>query len=266
MMRNSTILGAVLLAGALAQFAAAAGHSSEPVFQSVTLARTACLGPCPDYKVTVDWDGTVRFVGNQYVSHRGEQTTQVDADAVTRLAAELQSVRFFELQSRRPGRGSCRTYRTDYPSDSIRVIAPSREKTVEVYAGCPDSTTATVLTGLAKLIDEVADTARWIAPSDRLRHSAFAEYATRSFCISRFPELAAAIQGEYDSSRLRTGILPCRGLECDNAEYASGLETLEARRNELSAEEIQEMCSGYGQALRDIEEQHRDELDALGGR
>jgi hypothetical protein len=49
------------------------GETSERFFRYVSLQRTACLGDCPVYTVTIRSDGTVRYMGIESVGQSGER-------------------------------------------------------------------------------------------------------------------------------------------------------------------------------------------------
>src|ERR1700753_3062937 len=63
-------------------------------------------------------------------------------------------------------------------------------------------------------------------PSERLLQAALGDHFTRFFCVSRFPVMRAQIQRAYDASRLSSIAIPCRGLNCSEAEYSAGMQVL----------------------------------------
>ncbi len=100
-------------------------------------------------------------------------------------------------------------------------------------------------------------------PSDRLLQAALGDHFTRFFCVSRFPEMRTQIQRAYDASRLSFIAVPCRGLNCSEAEYSEGMQVLSSRAKGLSRAEAKEVCSNYEVALKTIEHDFAHELDAL---
>ena len=100
-------------------------------------------------------------------------------------------------------------------------------------------------------------------PSDRLLQAALGDHFTRFFCVSRFPLMKTQIQRAYDASRLSSIAVPCRGLNCSEAEYSQGMQVLLSRAKGLSRAEAKEVCSNYGVALKTIEHDFAHELDAL---
>lgn len=101
------------------------------------------------------------------------------------------------------------------------------------------------------------------ALSDRLLSAVLADHFARYFCVSRFPAMRAEIQQAYDASRLRDIAVPCRALKCSNPEYSQGMQVLLEESEELSSAEAKEVCSNYRAALKSLEDQHADELDAF---
>ena len=100
-------------------------------------------------------------------------------------------------------------------------------------------------------------------PSDRLLQAALGDHFTRYFCVSKFPVMRAQIQRAYDASRLSYIAVPCRGLTCSEAEYSKGMQALLSRSKSLSRTEARDVCAHYEDALKTLERDFAQELDAL---
>ncbi len=116
----------VLLAAAVASAAAQEGQRVQ-----ITLERTPCFGRCPDYVVTLDGDGTVRYTGRQFVRVHGEQTWKIDAAAVHALAREMDAAGFFGWKD------VYTAMVTDLPTTYTTLTIGARTKKIKDYYGGP---------------------------------------------------------------------------------------------------------------------------------
>lgn len=137
-------------------------ETGETSFRYVTLHRTACLGDCPVYNVTIQSDGKVQYIGIESVSQSGERESRISTESVARVEAELEAIHFFSFESRRKGKKGCLTYKTDFPSLSVRAVTKKEDRSVYLYTGCSDTKSSLALIKLAEIIDEAADTSKWI--------------------------------------------------------------------------------------------------------
>ena len=124
-----------------------------PSDYEVTLQRTACLGACPVYEVTVRADGSVSWHGERYVSPLGNVSASVPADAVRSLVRTTRRVRFMELPTTL-GVADCREYHTCAPWAIVTVRMDGGQNRVRHYHGCNGSAHDDV-TRLEKLVDDV---------------------------------------------------------------------------------------------------------------
>jgi Domain of unknown function (DUF6438) len=128
----------------------------------VTLERGSCYGTCPVYRVSLNGEGRVDFVGTRFVSHEGADTSRVAPDQVGRLVDSLDAAGYFALADQYvPDSPACGRYATDAPTVTTSVRANGRSKTVRHDHGCAGAPAA--LAGMERLIDSVAGTARWTA-------------------------------------------------------------------------------------------------------
>lgn len=117
----------------------------------ITLERTVCFGACPDYKVTINGDGTVVFEGRNFVAIEGVQTAKISEEQVQNLVAEFYRAGFFSLRDR------YEQQITDLPSQTTSITIDGKSKTIYRYGFEPRQ-----LAELENKIDEIAGTEKWI--------------------------------------------------------------------------------------------------------
>ena len=76
--------------------AAAAVVEPATTIDRLTLERTACLGTCPVYTVTLSRDGVVEWNGEANVAVTGRATAHVDRHGLEQIAVALDAIHFFE--------------------------------------------------------------------------------------------------------------------------------------------------------------------------
>lgn len=148
----------VALAG-LMMACAPVSATPEPRPQSgsvtITLERGVCFGFCPDYTVSINQDGEIRYEGRRFVNVGGVQTAQIPAADVQALLARFDAVNFMSL------RDEYRANVSDLPTYAITLTRGGRTKRVVDYggagAGMPESVRA-----LEDEIDRVAGTRDWV--------------------------------------------------------------------------------------------------------
>jgi hypothetical protein len=128
--------------------------------------RSGCFGECPIYAVKVSADGTVRFDGREFVLDKGIHTDSISRTSVEALAQAIDSIRFDELrESYRYEPDGCKEWWSDNPSVDIVVTRAEGKKHVGYYYGCRGIDVAARIDGLARKIDELSGTARWVGQS-----------------------------------------------------------------------------------------------------
>ena len=140
---------------------------------AITLERTACFGPCPTYKVTIE-NRTVVFEGYENVRVKGEAKDQISVETLRALVSEFDKISYFSLRDTYLGpEDGCPGEATDMPSANTSFRVNGRRKSVSHYLGCSGSELVfTVyppeLANLEDRIDELVGTEKWIgAPGDR---------------------------------------------------------------------------------------------------
>lgn len=63
----------------------------------IGLERTVCYGTCPAYTVILKSDGTIRYVGEKFVTRKGNQQGKISAWDFNRLAELLIESGYFDL-------------------------------------------------------------------------------------------------------------------------------------------------------------------------
>jgi len=127
----------------------------------VTLERTACLGTCPVYTVSIDALGNVVYEGKRHVRVTGRQTARISPSRIADILERAERLRFFDLENQYleadyPD-GSKGTV-TDLPTTIITLTHAGRSKRIVDYYGAPAG-----LTDLERLVDEVAGTRQWVS-------------------------------------------------------------------------------------------------------
>lgn len=130
-----------------------------------TLARDACYGFCPVYRVTVYANGVVNYEGENFVKVRGKASGQLDEAALTRLKQAFETAKFGSLKNSYETMG-----RTDAPTAVISLGDGAQKKTVRHYHG--DMTAPAALSTLEDEIDSVVRIEQWIGtPEERANNA-----------------------------------------------------------------------------------------------
>lgn len=156
-----TVLRRFLIASGAAAIVACAPVNSPaetpPVNDNVeiTLTRSVCFGSCPDYTVTINGDGDVRYEGRRFVNVVGARTATIPREDVARLLQRFDAVGFDRLSD------SYRGQMTDLPTYTVTLVRNGRRKTLVDYGGVSAGMPREVR-DLQQEIDRVAQTAQWV--------------------------------------------------------------------------------------------------------
>lgn len=138
------------------------------------LERTACLGRCPTYAVTIHGDGRVEWDGREHVLALGPRRGRVTTREIVELEDMLHELRFFERDEygHLPVRTQCTTANntttcTMVGSFSIcsdtshTIIAVTRKYKTHVVdnANCTDDSE---LAKLETMVDRIANVQAWV--------------------------------------------------------------------------------------------------------
>lgn len=125
----------------------------------ITLERTACFGTCPIYTLAIYEDGRVEYVGQDFVTVKGEQTGSITAEQIQELVAAFQDADYFNLQDEYTAPV------TDLPTTITSFTFDGKTKTIRNYGGCLDGMLVPAPQALCELenkIDEVTNSAQWV--------------------------------------------------------------------------------------------------------
>jgi len=117
---------------------------------SITLERIGCLGSCPDYKVTIDRDGSVLYEGRYSVRAEGVRMTAISSQTVQKLIQRLRREDFFHWEEKKE---VC----VDFPEVEITVNLSGQYK--RVIEGC--NVPGKVLK-LADEVDRISGAKSWV--------------------------------------------------------------------------------------------------------
>jgi len=149
---------------ALCGFGVAQGADSARIenLERFTLARGACYGTCPVYRVTIFQDGRVEYMGEHFVKVEGMRTKKLGPQAMRRLKAEVEGIAYMRLLDRYDSReAGCASVSTDASSVSTSVIADGKAKSVDHYLGCMGAL-GERLKSFEDRIDEIVGTVAWV--------------------------------------------------------------------------------------------------------
>ncbi len=124
----------------------------------ISLQRTQCFGTCPIYALNLYEDGTVVYVGVNYVAVSGVQVSQIDADAVTGLIQMMTATGYFDWQDE-----YANITITDQPSVITSLSTPDQYKQIVRYGG--DANAPVGLTWIEDRIDSAVNSAQWVQPN-----------------------------------------------------------------------------------------------------
>jgi hypothetical protein len=75
-------------------------HAKDPESLNIEMWRTDCQIRCPVYKVTIQGNGTVDYVGEHFVRDRGPEQVVISKDKIHTLLVDFDQADFFNLEDR----------------------------------------------------------------------------------------------------------------------------------------------------------------------
>lgn len=134
---------------------------------SVTMSRSACYGLCPVYSVTVNFDGSVAFDGIENVKIKGVSHGSIAKEEFSYLARSVERFQFFSWKELYGSKSDgCISVSTDNPAVEILVATKNQNKSVSYYYGCRGLPLASKIDLLSNIIDDVAETSKWVGVED----------------------------------------------------------------------------------------------------
>jgi hypothetical protein len=122
----------------------------------ITLERTQCFGVCPAYSLSIAGDGSVHYVGAQFVKVVGEASSQVAVSGVQSLVDQMWDAGYLDMNEPSP----CDVTWTDAPSVITSLSLGGHAHRVSHYHGNPCAPAS--LTTIEDRIDELAGSERWL--------------------------------------------------------------------------------------------------------
>jgi hypothetical protein len=125
---------ALALAALLVIWFPGMGHSLTRAqdMKSITiqLSRGPCRGACASYTITMQGNGTLEYIGKEYVKIVGPQSDTISEEHLVRILQSLDRVRFSALEDR------AFMYCFDTPSVSVSVTVDGQTRRVVSDASC----------------------------------------------------------------------------------------------------------------------------------
>lgn len=141
-----------------------ASLAAEPSERVITLERTTCYGTCPSYTLAILKDGTVNYVGREYVRVKGAVHWKVDPAVVDSLVKEFLNVEYFSLDGEyttTKGRdGKFWQVTGDSPTviTSLHLLGNHKGIVDNLEADAPAK-----LRDLERAIDEAVNSKKWVS-------------------------------------------------------------------------------------------------------
>lgn len=136
------------------QLRAADGGARNSASGSVELTRSGCMGSCPMYAVRLSTDGRVEFEGFAFVCAEGIQAASIPAVEARELIADIADTGFFDISW---NQGSLIADASD--SALVLEYRGQRRSLPSIDA---DSNSPRLLRRIARVVDEVSGTQRWL--------------------------------------------------------------------------------------------------------
>ena len=111
----------------------------------ITIERSSCFGSCPIYSAKIYADGSVVYVGKEFVKEVGERRFKITPERVQQLIKEFEKIDYFSLKDKYDAEV------TDLPTTTTSICLEGKKKKVVNYFGAPQK-----LHELENRIDELA--------------------------------------------------------------------------------------------------------------
>lgn len=124
----------------------------------VHMERTICFGTCPSYELTILKNGSVIFIGKEFVQQEGRAEGMISDEDMEELISAIRTSHFMEITSN----PECQSRMTDHPSVFLTIQLNGKENNVTHYQGCKGFDHEDDLYDLEEAIDRLAGTQKWI--------------------------------------------------------------------------------------------------------
>lgn len=98
----------------------------------IFMSKTACLGTCPDYDISIFSNGAVLLNARQFVEMEGAFKAKMSKEALNDLIAEFTSGSFDSFKT------EYKSNRTDLPTTKLTFNHEGEKKTITDYDGAPE--------------------------------------------------------------------------------------------------------------------------------
>jgi len=135
--------------------------AAEPSDTVITLERTTCYGTCPSYTLSILKDGTVNYIGRDYVRVKGTAQWKVEPAVVDSLVKEFLKIDYFSLDdeyTRIKNLDGTFSDVTDLPTTITSLSFSGKHKEIVDYLGAPRK-----LRDLERAIDKAVDSKKWVS-------------------------------------------------------------------------------------------------------
>ena len=124
----------------------------------ITIKRLACFGDCPIYSAQIYTDGTVVYVGEEYVKTTGERRHKISKESIEALIKEFEKIDYWSLKDeyRTDEQGNSVT---DQPTTITSICLNGKKKRVVNYYLAPKK-----LDALEDRIDSLAGLYQYLGP------------------------------------------------------------------------------------------------------
>lgn len=102
----------------------------------ITIERGACFGSCPIYSAQIYADGTVVYVGKNYVKTTGERRFKISHDRVQALIKEFERIDYWSLKDKYETDENGMSV-TDMPTTTTSICLNGKKKRVVNYYHAP---------------------------------------------------------------------------------------------------------------------------------
>lgn len=124
--------------------------STRPGAELIRFERTACYGPCPVDVLSIETNGSMRYIGREHGPRTGLFRGQLTPAERTALVRAFEAARFFEFAPSYTSRA------TDLPTYYLTFSQGGRTHKVTDYDGGPAA-----LKALEKRLESLIDAPRW---------------------------------------------------------------------------------------------------------
>ena len=137
-------------------------HAKDPESLNIEMWRTDCQIRCPVYKVTIQGNGTVDYVGDHFVRDRGPKQVVISKDQIHSLLVDFDQADFFNLEDRAFAWG----FHTSRVGVRIAIDGKSKEVWSDAYHIGSKSGLQARFVEATVAIDKAVGTDQWVKCDD----------------------------------------------------------------------------------------------------